>query len=198
MWLHERLILTDCDGVLLNWNSKFHEWMSGRGYTLIPRANEFYGIDIRYNISKDESRELIREFNNSSDIGFLTPYRDSLYYIDLLYRKHGYKFGVITSISSHPATKQLREKNLYDLFGRNVFEFVECLDTGADKHDALSQFQDTDCFWIEDSVENAEVGASLGLRSLLMEHTYNRNADISDVTLVKNWGQIYEIIIGQI
>jgi len=197
MMLNERLILTDCDGVILNWNAGFNKWMEFHGYKMLENSSHYYKISKRYGIEKDLSEKLVKEFNNSSDIGFLSAYRDSLYYMDLLYRKHGYKFGVITSLSNYPASQKLRKGNLDKLFGSDMFEFLICLDTGADKDQALAKFQDSECFWIEDSVKNAEVGANMGLRSLLMEHPYNVAEELADgVTRVKNWSEIYSIIVG--
>ena len=49
--------------------------------------------------------------------------------------------------------------------------------------------------WIEDKVENANLGAELGLETLLMEHGHNMNRDLhEDVTVVKDWKGIYEYL----
>jgi hypothetical protein len=51
--------------------------------------------------------------------------------------------------------------------------------------------------WIEDKVENANLGAELGLETLLMEHGHNMNRDLhEDVTVVKDWKGIYEYLNG--
>ena len=50
--------------------------------------------------------------------------------------------------------------------------------------------------WVEDKVENAIVGAELGLESLVMEHGFNMN-DEGPFTLVKDWKDIYETLIGK-
>jgi len=71
-----------------------------------------------------------------------------------------------------------------------------CLDTGADKHDALSEYQDTECYWIEDKPENADVGHRLGLRSILVEHGHNMHHECP-YPVVKNWREIYSIIAPQ-
>ena len=41
---------------------------------------------------------------------------------------------------------------------------VLCLDTGADKDEALAPYFNSGAFWIEDKTENAELGAELGLQ----------------------------------
>ena len=40
----KKIILTDCDGVLLNWEWAFCIWMEQHGYTQIPDGNQEYNI----------------------------------------------------------------------------------------------------------------------------------------------------------
>ena len=69
-------------------------------------------------------------------------------------------------------------------------------DTGADKDEALLPYRDTGCWWVEDKYTNALLGHNLGLRSLLMEHGHNMDADVV-FPKVKNWKEIYELIVRQ-
>jgi hypothetical protein len=119
-----------------------------------------------------------------------------MHYVKRLHEEHGYVFHCITSVSVEPNAVKLREMNLRKLFGKTAFQKIVCLDTGADKDNALFPYRDTGCFWCEDKVENAELGASLGLNSLLMEHGHNMNHYHPGVRTVKNWKEIYEIITG--
>jgi hypothetical protein len=111
-----------------------------------------------------------------------------------LHEEHGYRFHCITSLSTDPNAVRLREMNLAKLFGKTAFERVLCLPTGADKNDALAEYQDTGCWWIEDKPENAEVGLALGLRSVLVEHGHNMEHVNASIPVVKNWRQLYELI----
>ena len=71
------LILTDCDGVLLNWENSFIDWMCEQGFT--PDPNQ-YGYDMgkRFGERKAKIKSLVREFNNSAWIGFLKPHLDAV------------------------------------------------------------------------------------------------------------------------
>jgi hypothetical protein len=102
---------------------------------------------------------------------------------------------VITSLSLDKNAQKLREKNLRKLFG-NAIETVICLDTGADKDDALAPYKDSDLYWIEDKPANADVGYNLGLQSILIEHGHNMHHKCS-YPVVKNWKEIYGIIVGR-
>lgn len=189
----ENVILTDCDGVLLNWVYAFDVWMEERGYEIQNLSNT-YDISHKYGMNKEEKMRLIRFFNESAAIGFLPPLRDAIHYVKKLHEEHGFIFHAITSLSNNTHAQNLRIRNLQKLFGETVFDKFIFLDTGADKDEVLAQYKDTECYWLEDKVENALEGYNHGLRPLLMEHAFNMNE--MKVPRVKNWKEIYEIITG--
>jgi FMN phosphatase YigB (HAD superfamily) len=189
----DKLILTDCDGVCLDWEYAFNVWMQEHGFTEVEGSKLSYDMSIRYNIPKEQVRKLIKIFNESAAIGFLPAMRDSVFYIKRLHEEHGFRFHAITSLSLDPNAQKLREMNLHKLFGPTAFERIVCLDTGAHKDDALEEYEGTGCFWVEDKIENAEVGHKMGLKSLLLEHGHNMNHECP-YPIVKNWKQIYHII----
>ena len=189
--LMERIILTDCDGCLTNWEYAFNIWMEDHGYTMSEHGKFVYNVAKRYNISEKEGDKLVRFFNESASIGFLPALRDAEHWVRSL-GKRDYKFHVITSLSKNPYAQELRTRNLEKLFG-NVFENIIYLDTGEDKDTALKQYKDTGYYWIEDKIANVDVGLKLGLKGLLMEHAYNLHYE-GKAQLVKNWEHIYKII----
>lgn len=186
-----KLILTDVDGVLLDWEGAFKNWMEAQGFVHTGIAT--YDMHIAYGQKKSHVKELIREFNNSAWMCCLQPLRDAVYGVEKL-AEAGYRFGAITSLSLDPYAGKLREENLKNIFG-DVFDFVTCLDTGADKDDALLPYKDSGLYWIEDKPENAKLGADLGLKSILVRHEHNAYFDYSGVTKVDNWTQIANKII---
>ena len=189
----QKTLLVDCDGVLLDWEYAFSVWMEEHGHERQPGSEFMYDIGERYGISKEQGRKLIKLFNESAAIGFLPPLRDAMFYVKRLHEEHGYVFHCITSLSLDANAGKLREMNLRKLFGKTAFERIVCLDTGADKHDALAEYKNSRCFWIEDKPENSDVGHALGLQSILIEHGHNMNHECP-YPIVKNWREIYEII----
>ena len=188
--MYSKLILTDCDGVLLNWEYAFDVWMNERGHLKVD--NDSYSVGTRYRISKEYGRECIKLFNESAAIGFLPPLRDAMYYVKKMHEEHGYVFRVITSLSTNPYAVKLRERNLEKLFGTAI-DSVVCLETGADKDDALLPYKDSGCYWIEDKVINAELGDKLGMRSIILEHGHNMYYN-NHIPVVKDWKEIYEMM----
>jgi FMN phosphatase YigB (HAD superfamily) len=188
----DRLILTDCDGVCLDWEWAFNVWMQEHGFIEVPDSKLSYDMAIRYGIPKEQVRKLIKVFNESAAIGFLPAQRDAMYYIKRLHEEHGFRFHAITSLSLDPNAQKLREMNIHKLFGPTAFERIVCLDTGADKHEALEEYEGTGCWWIEDKIENAEAGYAAGLKCILLEHGHNMHYQHTDVKICKTWREIFE------
>lgn len=189
----KNIILTDCDGVLTNWEWAFRIWMIERGYQFEEAGRNNYYLHHHFkDTTKEEIKKLVKFFNESAAIGFLPALRDSVYYVKRLHEEYGYYFRVITSLSLDKNAYSLREMNLHKLFG-NAIESVVCLDTGADKDQALMPYKDTGMWWIEDKPENADVGHQLGLRSILVEHGHNMN-HTCPYPVVKDWKEIYNLI----
>ena len=195
--IKEKTILVDCDGVLLDWEYAFHAWMTRHGYKVVEGLENEYKVNERYGVDRAEGKRLTRMFNESAWIRKLPPLRDAIKYVKKLHEEHGYVFHAITSLSDDPYSQHLRTKNLIELFGPTVFERYVYLDTGADKDEALEEYRGTDCYWVEDKPENAEVGANVGLDAILVNHAHNMDIPVSEgVTRVLNWKEIYDIITG--
>ncbi len=191
--MKQKIILTDADGVLLDWEYAFDVWMQQHGFTKLDSLK--YNIGKRYGIDEDQGRKLIKIFNESAHIGFLPPLRDAMHYVKRLHEEHGYVFHCITSLTKDENAQELRRMNLRKLFGKTAFEKFIFLDTGADKDQVLEPYRDSELWWIEDKIDNCQVGTSLGLKSLLMEHGHNMNYNDPKIPRMKNWRDIYNIIV---
>jgi hypothetical protein len=189
----EKTILTDCDGVLLDWEYAFGQWMHRHGYSVVCEGQ--YDMDLKYGIERKESKRLIRMFNESAWIRKLPPLRDAIKYVKKLHEEHGYVFHAITSLSNDQYAQHLRSKNLRELFGETAFERYLYLDTGADKDEIMEEYRDTGCFWIEDKKDNVDVGINVGCEGILMAHSHNYDYT-GKATRVQTWKEIYDIITG--
>lgn len=191
-WRTDKLILTDIDGVCLDWEYGFDNWMARHGYTIVDDSD--YLMSVKYNIDQNEAKRLIRMFNESAWIRRLTPLRDAIHYIKKLHQEHGYVFHAITSLSNDPYSQYLRTKNLIETFGPTVFEKYTYLDTGADKDEVLENYRDSNLLWVEDKPANAQAGLTVGLRSVLVEHPHNADYQHPDIIRVRNWREIYQLV----
>lgn len=175
--MQKKIILSDADGVMVWWKGGFDKFMTARGFTPVPNSNS-YLIEDMYNVTTAVARDSVREFNVSDYIEELDAYRDAAHYIGILHRDFGYKFHVITSLSDEELPAQRRLKNLHNLFGEKAIDRLICLPQGASKFEALSEYEDSGYFWLEDHPHNATDGLALGLNSIMFNHSYNHNIEV--------------------
>ena len=205
-----RIILTDVDGVLLEWEHHFTKWMLQRSYfenevgegyvgkriypyKLLDNKENTYEMAERFGLTKTEVRKEIREFNKSAWMGNQPPIQDSQTWVKLL-AAEGWTFIPITSQTSDIPAQLLRKKRLGELFGEHIFTNYHILDTGADKDHALAEFHNTDLYWVEDKPKNALAGLKYGLKPILINHPYNQDFEHPDIIRVNNWKDIHGII----
>lgn len=190
----QKYILTDVDGVLLDWETKFHDWMSTHGHHPQEDKSSYWLEDV-YDVPPDEIMDYVKTFNESSHMAFLEPFRDSVHYVKLLNQLWGYKFIAVTALTTDADAVKLRQYNLESVFGKNVFAELHSIETAACKRNILTQLADrfAGCWWIEDRDDNADVGAELGYRSVLMIHPHNILYK-GPAMRVHNWADIYSII----
>ncbi len=191
----KKIILTDVDGVLLNWNSGFHNFMEF--YSIEEKESEKnrYSLHKRYGSSRPFMNKMVAEFNASERNERLEPLADAVEYVDKL-SKDGYVFYAITNVGSDPQTTMRRTKNLNDVFG-DVFKSIICLDIGESKFLTLSRWENSGLPWIEDKFTNALDGHSLGLNTILVDAEYNRDFSTTRfprVSCETPWKEIYGII----
>ena len=191
----DKIILTDCDGVILDWEEGFSVWMEHHGHNKTEGYQYVYSIGDRYGLTREQGNKLVKQFNESAAIGFLPPLRDAQFFVKKLHEQHQFKFICITSLSLDPYAKYLRERNLKKLMG-DAFIDVVCLDTGADKDEILKEYGNKypGNYWIEDKPENVNWGIEAGLNGILIEHGHNMDYT-GHANVVKDWEEIYNLII---
>ena len=195
MNMKDNIILVDCDGVMCDWEYSFTAFMEHKGIPIID--NNQYNVYEKFGLSPLEGKRYVAEFNDSAAIAFLPPLRDAVYYMKRLNMLHGYKFHVISSLSTNKYAQRLRTQNLELLFGKELFDDFIYLGCGADKDEVLAKYEGTECFWVEDKPENAEVGLKFGLNSILVAHDHNVKHNINIPRFYK-WKYIYKYIIGEV
>lgn len=192
----EKIILTDADGVLVNWLDGFEKFMNERGYPRAPNSEHEYAIPKRHkNVPEEVVYSLIHEFALSGHIANLEPYADSVKYVKLL-SEQGFRFVVITALSDAPLATLNRMKNLHGHFG-NVFNDIQCIKMGAMKTEYLRPWEGSGYFWIEDHPKQANAGHELGLKSVLINYPHNLDHPV-EFPRVSNhapWEEIYEMIM---
>jgi uncharacterized HAD superfamily protein len=188
----DKILLTDCDGVLLDWEAKFDTFAKRLGYRFKDTYANSYSIGEQLGITHEESHALIAKFNSSSDFESLPAFRDSVEGITRL-KSEGWKIVVITTAGMHPWTYGLRKSNLDRVFGEGAIDKLYVLDLHGDKGEVLKNYQDSGLYWIEDKPSNAELAYKYGLKPLLMNNPHNKNYG-GNLPRVQSWEDIYKII----
>lgn len=185
----DKVLLTDCDGVLLDWEAKFETFATRLGHKFKDNYANTYSIGDQLGITHEESHNLIAKFNSGSDFESLGPWRDSVAGISKL-KNAGWKIIVITTAGLHPWTYGLRKSNLEKVFGEGAIDELYVLDMHGDKGEILKNYQDSGYFWIEDKPSNAELAYKYGLKPLLMNNPHNMSYT-GGITRVNTWEDIY-------
>ena len=181
-------IVSDCDGVLLDWVFPFDVWMSEQGYKKIPDTDKYFNYAKRYGITDNKAMSLVNEFNHTGVLGYIPAYKDSVEFVTKLY-KEGWKFEVISMIGSDKYAQKLRENNLKHIFG-DIFDYIYCAgDYTKPKKDILEErYKGQSVYWLEDRIDYAEQGDELGLTTYMFDHPYNRDYK---GRRVNNWSELY-------
>lgn len=193
--MNNKIILTDVDGVLLDWNTSFDNYMSIYHLSPLDDQRNRYSLNKRYGSSRNFMDQMVKEFNTSEHNERLSPLADSVEYVTKL-ANDGYRFVAITNVGNDPMCKIRRTKNLKDVFG-DVFKEIICLKVGDSKYTTLSRWENSNLFWIEDKFSNALDGHSLGLNAILVDAEYNRDFSTTRFPRVSSnepWKEIYNII----
>lgn len=196
--MKNKIILTDADGTIVNWNSGFNTFMTEKGFQQLPDTDDEYSLELRFGIPGILAQDFVKEFNEGPGIEHLSAFADSVEYVKKLADK-GFRFIVVTSISDAPRAHYFRTKNLESLFG-NVFDEINCIETGANKASILTNWLDSGYFWIEDHMRQAEAGHEAGLKTVLIDHPYNSHYKTDlfpTVSHTSPWAEIYDMVCNE-
>jgi hypothetical protein len=197
--MKRKIILSDCDGVLLDWRTGFLDWLPDHiSDTLQMDALEHENFNNAFDYDQRHIDELAHEFNRSEAISRLAPWHDSVEYVKKL-GELGFRFHICTAMGTNELCQQYREYNLYSLYG-DLFDIVQLMPVGSSKASWLDQYRDSGYFWLEDHVGHAQDGAALGLKSVVV--TDSSNSQYTDIDLPrtseqKPWRDIYEMVLSE-
>ena len=177
-----KILLTDIDGVLLDWSGHFNKYLKTYHPELgLMNPTEF---DQHSNIAK-----VMQNFNRSAWLGYLKTHKDAAEILPE-FKKAGYDIICCTAMGHDPYSYSLRKQNLENVFP-GLISRMDVTGFGESKAEWLSQYKGSGAIWVEDKWANAKAGADAGLNTYLMRHEYNASQDYTGVKKVDNWVQIY-------
>lgn len=193
--IKDKVILTDCDGVLLDWEFHFYRWLERTEG--LHRLSDDYNVAKAVGVAQKTGSKYVNLFNRSEEMKRLSPLRDAVKYVRKLHEEHGYIFHVITSQTNCKLAQEYRKENLRNVFG-DVFEGFTILNTGQDKDEVLvNDWGGSECWWIEDKAANIKMGNDASLNSILIDHAWNRDNEYV-CARARTWKDVYRIIEGDL
>lgn len=183
------LLLTDVDGVLLDWIRGFKEFYMDLGYvftspdpTNFPLTGWIEGVN-----DPAEIMNLLSGFNHSKEFSQLKPTTGARQFISAVAKD--YDIIAITACSDRVAGA--RRANLEAVFG-TVFNTIHCLNLGESKYKILSKYKPS--IWIEDNVSGADAGVLARHDAYLLDKEWNQGELDPDIKRVPSLAYILKDI----
>ena len=182
-----KILLTDADGVLLNWLDSFLQ------------QHEMSYEDFQY-LEKEQpstATTLIEAFNESARIGYLPSIKGAIAAMSKL-KNEGYEIHCVTSFGGSVYARRARFDNIKKLFG-NAITYIHILPLHDDKLEFLQEnYNDSESYFVEDNINNANLSLQAGLRPILLRqhwNTNNANVEIDPkVICAYDWKNVLELI----
>ena len=181
-------LLTDVDGVLLNWVQGFKAHYEAEGYhfrcgfpTNFDLLGWIQGVD-----TEEEIKELVDKFNHSDGFTKLQPCGGAQRFIEQARRD----FDIIAITSCSQDLLAQRTANLDAAFGKDTFKVIHCLGLGESKSLFLKMYRPT--IWIEDSLHGALQGVDAGHQVYILDRPWNKG--VGDFTRLRSLAAIAEEI----
>lgn len=196
---NRKVILTDVDGVLLNFQHTISEFMAAEKNIHISdeQWNKSYWLHEILESEPEKDKDIFVELMHS-DYFRRVPAKECAKRTLQNLAKDGWRFIAITAAGQgHPdqnmhKVRQNRMDNLETHFG-NIFDDLHIMNFFDCKRDFLRLYDPT--WWVEDSVTNALVGHEVGHRSVIMETRYYKpERNTANLPVVKSWDEIQTMI----
>lgn len=188
-----KVILSDCDGVLVDWEVGFYTWMRST-HNIAPKDLSAYSLSEKFGIAKARMREYGDEFMQTDWPSRFPPLRDAIKYIRKLHEEFGMVLHVISAVDESFHDRRLT--NLRSLFGPTSILQLDCVgDNAPSKTPWLEPYRNLGNIWVEDRVLHAEEGLDLGLKCFLINQTHNYHDHVSrGVQRTHGWEKIYRYV----
>lgn len=183
-----KTILTDVDGVLLNWYQGFVNWY-----------NTTYNADIecipggllpQFGEDRDWELRVVNEFNSLPyEFGNLPVFEDAVHAVRGLHIL-GWRFVAITACINTPDLWNARWNQLERVFP-GVFSELHHTEHHS-KCAWLKNYHPT--WWIEDTWHNAQLGADAGHSVLFVDRWSGHQQEDARIRVVSSWQECYDII----
>lgn len=197
----KKTLLTDCDGVLLDWLSGIPAFLEDLGMDsshLKERleGNQFVPIEeIFMSESLEQALARMSQYQTSEYLKSL-PVIEAGCELPISRLSEEYDIIVVTSFSEDKVAHQNREDNLRLRYGDSISDLI-CLPFSANKTDALRDLaKKTDArIWLDDQIKHVHHGIEAGLDSYQYTHLMSCGRNTGEVPEVDSWNKVEQILL---
>lgn len=185
-----KVILTDIDGVVLQWKPAYESYMEKIGVDPLHMKDRIDKIDpatLGVTFTK-EALEYVQMFQTDPVYGDIAPYDDAISGMTTLYNA-GWKFIGITCCGNHETVVRLRYENIEKYFP-GMFLNIHTLDVHESKEECLKQYDPS--YWIDDVPKHVLSGIKCGHETFWMKRFPDLFPFNPKCNIVYNWDQIVE------
>lgn len=194
------VLLTDCDGVLLQWLAHTPKFVEQLGFDSSHLKDALNGnqyipfFDIFCANNEIEAMERLRQYNESEFMRSLPVIEDQA--IEVVERiSNKFDIIVVTSISDSPLTYQYRKENLEVHYGDSITDLI-CLPPDADKSEILNELAESRDvrMWLDDQVRHVHPGIQAGIPSYQFTYGMDCGRNTGEVPEMSSWLKVEQCL----
>ena len=199
--MKKQVIMTDCDGVLLQWLAHTPSFIEDLGYDSshlrdVMSGNKFVPFcDVFCTEDRKEGLERLRRYNESHYMRSLPIIENGS---DEVIKRLSQKFDivVVTSFSDKKEAYHNRLSNLELHFGDSISELI-CLKHEEDKTPTLKSYaKNRDVvLWVDDQIKHVHHGIEAGINSFQYTHGMSCGRNTGEVKEIDSWKKIEELML---
>lgn len=177
------LFLTDIDGVVLDYDKSFYEYLQSQGVTCSY-------VDFWDTTPFAQIQKFIYDFNHSEAFEHIDIFSDALEILPRLSQK--FELVAITTCGTDPLLVERRHRNLQK-YGIEFAKII-CLPLGHSKLDTLCSFPPS--IWIEDQYKNALHGIHAGHQTFLRKDDFTPSDVDPNIRVIQDWFEMERIFLS--
>lgn len=196
----KKTILTDCDGVLLNWLSGLPGFLEDAGHDTshlksLLDGNQFVPFfDLFMVDNEQDALEMMDRYHQSEHLTRLPEMEPGS---SEAIRRLGqdYEIIVVTSFSDNKIAQRNREENLRLRYGDAITDLV-CLPFSADKTEALKSIAKR-CdakIWLDDQIKHVHHGTNAGIDSYQFTFGMSCGRNTGEVAEIDSWTKVERLL----
>lgn len=198
----KKTLITDCDGVLLNWLSGIPGFLESQGFDTqhlqgYLSGNQFIPFQDLFMADSDEGALAMMNAYHQSDFLARLPEMEPGSSETIQRLSEDFDIIVVTSFSDDKIAQQNRQDNLTLRYGDAITDLI-CLPFSADKTAVLRDLaKGRDArIWLDDQIKHVHHGTNAGIPSYQFTWDISCGRNTGEVPEVDSWKTVEALLKG--